>query len=291
MPINIELKLSIVLPIYNVEPYLEKCIRSLEDQDIPKGVYELICVNDGSPDNCLQIIKNLQKEFSNIVLIDQKNQGVSVARNNGLKKTKGKYLMFVDTDDSIEENSLGGLLRFVEEKDLDAVYSPLSFVELDGGKTQTFYKKNNENTIFDGPDLYFAVRGKNIQDPDRCYSIVYKKDFILSKNLFFTREIPILEDGEFLARVLCLVNKGMIYNNPYYLRLNRPDSAMAAFKSEKAVQGFIKAAINLKKFKKNQELNSKQTGLINGRIVKFSVLALDTNLNNIKEFFKVKKDL
>jgi len=64
---------------------------------------------------------------------------------------------------------------------------------------------------------------------------------------------------------------------------------MAAFKSEKAVQGFIKAAINLKKFKKNQELNSKQTGLINGRIVKFSVLALDTNLNNIKEFFKVKK--
>ena len=89
MPVNSNLQLSIILPIYNVAPYVEKCIRSLEDQDIPKDTYEIICVNDGSPDNSQQIVEKLQQEFSNIILINQKNQGVSVARNVGIEKARG----------------------------------------------------------------------------------------------------------------------------------------------------------------------------------------------------------
>ena len=78
-------RLSIIIPMYNVASYVERCIRSLENQDIPKEDYELICINDGSPDNCKEIIVRLQKEFSNIILIDQENQGVSRARNNGVR--------------------------------------------------------------------------------------------------------------------------------------------------------------------------------------------------------------
>ena len=80
------MQLSIIIPMYNVAPYVERCIRSLEDQDIPRNEYELICINDGSPDNCREIVEQLQLEFSNIVLINQINQGVSVARNNGIDK-------------------------------------------------------------------------------------------------------------------------------------------------------------------------------------------------------------
>ena len=88
--------LSIIIPIYNVAPYVERCIRSLEDQDIPKDDYEIICINDGSPDNCREIVEQLQQEFSNIILINQENQGVSMARNNGIDLSEGKYLLFVD---------------------------------------------------------------------------------------------------------------------------------------------------------------------------------------------------
>ena len=116
------LKLSIILPIYNVEPYVEKCLRSLEHQDMPKDDYEIICVNDGSPDNSKLIVERLQKEFSNIILINQTNKGVSVARNNAIKKAKGEYLLFIDPDDSVQPNCLSELLYNAKSKELDVVF-------------------------------------------------------------------------------------------------------------------------------------------------------------------------
>ena len=96
--------LSIIIPVYNVEKYVEKCIRSCENQDIPKENYEVIVVNDGSPDGSLAIVERLANEFSNIKVINQENKGLSMARNTGLEAAKGEYVWFVDSDDWIEEN-------------------------------------------------------------------------------------------------------------------------------------------------------------------------------------------
>ena len=82
------MKLSIILPVYNVAEYVERCIRSLENQDIAKSEYELIAVNDGSTDQSVQVIEKLQKEFSNINLVHKKNGGLSSARNYGIKHAK-----------------------------------------------------------------------------------------------------------------------------------------------------------------------------------------------------------
>jgi len=98
--------LSVIIPMYNVEHYVERCIRYLEDQDLTKDDYEVICINDGSPDNSREIVKQLQNEYKNIILIDQVNQGVSRARNNGISVSTGKYLLFIDPDDYITPNSL-----------------------------------------------------------------------------------------------------------------------------------------------------------------------------------------
>ena len=98
--------LSIIIPVYNVEKYVEKCIRSCENQDIPKEDYELIVVNDGSPDGSLAVVERLAKEYSNIKVISQENRGLSVARNTGLEAARGEYVWFVDSDDWIEENCL-----------------------------------------------------------------------------------------------------------------------------------------------------------------------------------------
>ena len=108
------MRLSIVLPMYKVEAFVEKCVRSLLNQDIPREDYEIICVNDGSPDKSRELVLGLQKEAANVLLIDQENQGVSMARNRGMESARGKYLLFVDPDDAVVENTLGMILKEME---------------------------------------------------------------------------------------------------------------------------------------------------------------------------------
>uniref|UniRef100_UPI0030DB473E glycosyltransferase family 2 protein n=1 Tax=uncultured Imperialibacter sp. TaxID=1672639 RepID=UPI0030DB473E len=103
------MKLSIIVPVYNVEEYLERCVRSLEDQDIPRSDYEIIVVNDGSPDNSKEVVERLQRELSNIILINQENQGVSMARNAGIDRASGEYLVVVDPDDYVAPNSFASI--------------------------------------------------------------------------------------------------------------------------------------------------------------------------------------
>ena len=99
--------LSIIVPIYNVEKYVEKCIRSCEAQDISKEDYEVVVINDGSPDNSLKIVERIADEFPNIKIISQPNKGLSAARNTGMRNASGDYYMFVDSDDWIAEKCLG----------------------------------------------------------------------------------------------------------------------------------------------------------------------------------------
>lgn len=291
---NLIIELSIILPIYNVEPYLEKCIRSLENQDIPKEAYEIICVNDGSPDNCLEIIKTLQKEYSNIILIDQKNQGVSVARNNGIKVAKGDYLMFVDPDDAIEKNCLKDLIDYADINQYEAVYSPLTFVEINGEKEQSKYNVKLEKE-FDGPGLYSATRKDIGIDPDRSYAILYKRDLIVKNDLFYLKDVPYLEDGEFIARVLCLTKRCSIYNKPYYLRLNRPGSATKSNLSIqiRSIKGFLKAVNNLIDFQEKEKLNMRQKDFLNQPTCKFVFLSIQACVStiDIKKFQFVKNEL
>ena len=292
MPVSSNLQLSIILPIYNVAPYVEKCIKSLEDQDLPKDTYEIICVNDGSPDNSQQIVEKLQQEFSNIILINQKNQGVSTARNVGMKRAKGKYILFVDPDDALQENCLCQLINYSQKNKYDVVFSPFTIIEINGDRKIQKYDDGLEK-LMEGPKLYFAIRSKNAIDPDRSVAILYKRELLVMNNLTYLENVPYLEDGEFIARVLCLTKRGSIYNEPYYLRLNRPGSATRSdlFYQKISIKGFILAAKNLNEFKKKKNLDPIQIGLINGRIVKFVVLSVHASLKNYKNFKWVKNEL
>ena len=98
--------LSIIVPVYNVEKYLEKCVRSTQVQDVPSSEYEVIMINDGSPDNSLAIAERLAAELPNVKVFSQKNQGLSAARNSGMTYAKGDYYMFLDSDDLLAANCL-----------------------------------------------------------------------------------------------------------------------------------------------------------------------------------------
>lgn len=143
-------KLSIIVPIYNVEQYLRKCIDSLLNQDIPSSEYEIILVDDGGYDRCPQIcdeyarmnetivrdrsrkelenegIRELGKPF--IKVIHRENGGLSAARNSGIEVAQGEYVMFVDSDDYIEPNVLNGLIEQVERDNLDVLRFRLQYV-------------------------------------------------------------------------------------------------------------------------------------------------------------------
>ena len=114
-----ELKLSIVVPIYKVEPYLPKCVESLLAQDLPKEDYEIILVDDGSPDRCGEICEEYATRFDNVKVVHRKNGGLSAARNTGIVVAQGEYVLFVDSDDYLEPNVLKTLVDKMESDHLD----------------------------------------------------------------------------------------------------------------------------------------------------------------------------
>ena len=113
------MKLSIIVPIYNVAPYLRKCVDSLLTQDISD--YEIILVDDGSPDECPQICDEYVEKYDSIRVVHQENEGLSAARNSGVKVAQGDYIMFVDSDDYLQPNVLGALMEQVERDNLDVL--------------------------------------------------------------------------------------------------------------------------------------------------------------------------
>lgn len=115
-------KVSIIVPVYNVEPYLTRCLDSLMTQDYPN--IEIIAVNDGSTDNGLGILKQYQTQYPNILLLDQANGGLSLARNNGFKLSTGDYIFFIDSDDYLLPGSISALVTALTD-DIDIVELPL----------------------------------------------------------------------------------------------------------------------------------------------------------------------
>lgn len=114
------LKLSIVVNMYNTAKYMPRCMESLLEQDIPQEEYEIILVDDCSPDNSLEMAKEYATRYKNIrVCTHEKNKGLAAARNTGIDAAKGQYLCFVDPDDYIEKNSLAALLKQMDDEHLD----------------------------------------------------------------------------------------------------------------------------------------------------------------------------
>ena len=290
-----KVKLSVIVPTYKVEAYIEKCIRSLEDQDLPKENYEIIVINDGSPDRCRKIVEDLQKEFSNIVLINQENRGVSMARNKGIAIAKGKYIMAIDPDDYILPNSFGSVISRALIDNLDVLYLGYDFLDQkDKLVWSTDYNKL-EGQIYSGVEGYFASRGNKVRDPDRSVAILYRNGLLEKFNIAYPKNVPYLEDGLFLLKVFSVAKRVAFDADHFYIRTTRPGSATNSdlFFSDKAINGFVTAANDLREFAAKQSLNSEQAGLINHGIVKFVILPLNAAISgkNLYRYYMIVKRL
>lgn len=124
------MKLSIIVPVFNIEKHLRKCLDSLLDQDINKSEYEILIINDGSTDGSLDIAEEYEERFSNVIVHTQENGGVGSARNNGLDRSKGDYVYFIDPDDYLKPNVLRLLLDTIISNNLEILtFSWTSFFD------------------------------------------------------------------------------------------------------------------------------------------------------------------
>ena len=110
-------KVSVVVPIYNVEKYLPKCIETIQTQSYEN--LEIILVNDGSTDSCLKICEKYKKDDERIIIVNKKNGGLSDARNYGIEKATGKWITFIDSDDYVEKDYIETLINLSNSDDYD----------------------------------------------------------------------------------------------------------------------------------------------------------------------------
>jgi glycosyltransferase involved in cell wall biosynthesis len=287
--------LSIIVPMYNVEPYVERCLLSLENQDIAKDDYEILCINDGSPDDCRGIVLRLQQKFTNLILIDQTNQGVSCARNKGIDLAQGTYIMFIDPDDYIVPNTLGQAIAKASLQQIQVLFLGFTFLKLDGTVYKHVRMDDHVSKVYEGTKAYFLARRDGKTDPDRMVAVLFDRGFINRYMLRYLPDVPYLEDGEFIARILCLANRCLFDDRAFYQRTTRPGSATNSnlFNTDKAIYGFLLAAQNLKNFQENYTLNVKQRNFLNQPMSKFALLTLNSALQRpyLTNYLQIRKKL
>lgn len=199
------IKLSFIVPVYNVEQYLRKCIDSLLAQDIPSSEYEIILVDDGSPDKCPQICDEYAAAHKNVQVIHQKNGGLSAARNTGIEVAKGGYICFVDSDDFWEENALGGIMLQIEREQLDVLRFDYQNVRIGvDGQYEVFYPYKNHHTVDRREDVVDGIAYLNERMGYNCYAI----QFIVRREIapLFADGIH-FEDVDWLPRMMLKAKK------------------------------------------------------------------------------------
>lgn len=204
-----EVKISVIIPVYNVEEYLARCLDSVTKQTL-KDI-EIICINDGSVDKSASIAEQYAKKDKRISLINQENKGLSAARNAGMRVARGKYISFVDSDDWIDLDFLEKLYNAAESCGADAACSEIRRPHVSG--------KNPYKLKFESSQVLSTVSDKYrvLEVPRRCYACgkIYLRSELERQNLKFV-EGRVFEDIYFIPRFLFNSNKIVTVPGVFY---------------------------------------------------------------------------
>ncbi len=231
------IKVSVIVPIYNVERFLPQCVESIQNQTLKE--IEIILVDDESPDHCPQMIEEYAKKDARIVTIHQKNKWLGGARNSGLKVAKGKYIICLDADDYIAPDFCEKLFEFSENNNCDITHFAMNIVN-DRGKISHITSDKNE--LFKNRNVYYRDEFEQIIFPDliKSHHLNFNVSFfhrsIIDKGFLFDEDIRYAEDYEAALRVYKLAEcVGYLAEPLYYYRQN-DDSIMHVVKFERLKQ-------------------------------------------------------
>ena len=222
------MKLSFIIPVYNIENYLFECLDSILTQNFQD--FEIICVNDGSTDNSLEVLKKYQSD--KVIIIDKENEGSGVARNVGIEKAKGDYIWFVDGDDWIEKDCLDNLIQKADELNTDILIfggqSCYKNKKKSGGYSADKLPKKYLNKIFSSDDIKKDI----FKFPSTAWTKLYKREFLINNNIKF-QNIKVGQDQLPFFHSMITAQKIALYpKNIYCYRKNRLGSAMTVKKKK-----------------------------------------------------------
>lgn len=202
------MKLSIIIPCYNVAPYVERTVRSVQEQ--PFADWELILVDDGSTDGTLPVLQALAEKDCRICVIAQANRGVSAARNAGLRRARGEYVQFIDGDDYI--SSYGDVDSWA---DSDVVV--YGFAMHTGAKTRAFLPPREWDSL-----LVKYLRGSRLH----LGGFIFRRSLLEREGIFFDEQTYYSEDKEVMVKALLCARRVRPVRHVLYHYIRRPDSAM-----------------------------------------------------------------
>lgn len=211
-----QIKVSVVIPIYNVEQYLPKCLASIVHQTLQE--IEIICVNDGSTDNCLKILKEFKSKDKRIKIINKENGGLGNARNAGLESAKGEYISFIDSDDYIDKNFLELLYNEAKEDDADVACGGIKR-ENDG---ETHFLINYSQTVITD-DIYQKINISKAAQFSFVWNKIYKHTFLKENELKFMQDI-VFEDLVYTPQIMIKSNTLATVPDTFYHYVKREKS-------------------------------------------------------------------
>ena len=228
-------KVSVCIPVYNAELYLEECLESVCLQTLKE--IEIICVNDGSTDRSLQILHKFADRDSRIVIINQENSGAACARNVAIRHAKGIYIFFLDSDDYLANDALEILTNIMQNRDLQlCFYNAKAFGEKDVEESrlkienQIFRPIRGYPLVYKGEELFKLLKDNKDYRATICMQI--KREFLIKESLWFQEGI-MHEDVLFAYRCLLLALRAGYVENILYFRRVRNNSLSGMSLSEK----------------------------------------------------------
>lgn len=276
-------KVSVVVTVYNTEKYLRRCLDSIINQNF-KDI-EIVCVNDGSTDNSLKILNEYAEKDSRVKVVDQENQGVSGARNTGVREASAKYLSFVDSDDYVDPKIYEKGYNLISSNDADVYIM----------NWDRFFSDTNlvkENPYYDSKVNIIGDGKKTIGFPHKTYGLrlgvvwdkIYRKDIITENNFKFEKDVYYGEDTIFnwilFTRVKKVITDG---NSLYFYRDSRPGSIMTTLNNRRRIENHIAIAKHLVEEYNKTDYFKGAENWVNSRIFGLNYNFLLTRFSDSKE--------
>ncbi|MBQ7479032.1 MAG: glycosyltransferase [Selenomonadaceae bacterium] len=219
---------TIIVPVYNVEEYLEECMQSLQNQTLRD--WEAVCINDCSTDGSLGILQRYAANDDRIRIVDNPcNKGVSCARNEGIRWARGKYIYFLDSDDVIVSSALEELQKLAEKEGLDGIFFDMTHVlgtsevfEMPWKKDSAFYEN-----VLGGQDFFWKTIA-SIENIAPVWMQFWRTEFLEKHQLFFCEELRKAEDVLFTFEAFMLANRVRCIHKAYHGYRKREDSLTSA---------------------------------------------------------------
>lgn len=223
------MRLSLIIPVYNVEQYIRPCIESIFKQGLNDDDFEVVLVNDGTLDNSFEQIKDIIESHQNIQVVEQENQGLSVARNTGMKYASGDYILFIDSDDLLVDNSLIRLINQLSDNSVDLLIA--DFVKMTN-------EEINQKSVVASEGTSIIKTGKEVFlhdfNPRQSYvwRTFYRKSFLEKNSISFIPGI-FFEDVPFTTECYLKADKCIKSSLLFYIYRQRQNSIVSSINEKK----------------------------------------------------------